>query len=116
MDPTPYIIGALAGLILGGGLAYVLINRILQGKADQIIKEAEQKGENINPMTSARMPALNSRSAPMRWFSLKAVPNRTPTRPRIIRVSVGLDGRMEGVNFSRTAGCQFGPLGRLIII
>lgn len=47
MDPIPYIIGALAGLILGGGLAYVLLNRMLQSKADQVIKEAEQKGENI---------------------------------------------------------------------
>ncbi|MCH1576299.1 MAG: ribonuclease Y [Flavobacteriales bacterium] len=47
MDPIPYILGALAGLILGGGLAYVLLNRMLQSKADQVIKEAEQKGENI---------------------------------------------------------------------
>ena len=47
MDPIPYIIGALAGLIVGGGIAYVLLNRVLQGKAAQVIKEAEQKGENI---------------------------------------------------------------------
>ena len=47
MEFTPYIIGALAGLIAGGTAAYVLLNRVLQGKTDRIIKEAEQKGENI---------------------------------------------------------------------
>ena len=46
MDPTT-IIGAFAGLIIGGAIAYVLLNRVLTGKAEQIIKEAEQKGENI---------------------------------------------------------------------
>ncbi len=43
----PYIIGALAGLVIGGGLAYAILNGVLKGKASSIIKEAEQKGENI---------------------------------------------------------------------
>lgn len=47
MDPIPYIIGALAGLVIGGGIAYALFNRMLKGKAEQILKEAEQKGEHI---------------------------------------------------------------------
>ncbi len=47
MDPIPYVIGAMAGLIVGGGIAYALLTRVLQGKAEQIIKEAEQKGEHI---------------------------------------------------------------------
>ena len=47
MDPTPYIIGAIAGLVAGGGVAYAILNGVLKGKASTIIKEAEQKGENI---------------------------------------------------------------------
>ena len=47
MDPTPYIIGGIAGLVAGGAVAYFILNRALQGKAELIIKEAEQKGENI---------------------------------------------------------------------
>lgn len=43
----PYIIGAIGGLLLGGGLAYAALNGALKGKASGIIKEAEQKGENI---------------------------------------------------------------------
>ena len=47
MDPTPYILGAIAGLVVGGGAAYAILNSVLKGKASSIIKEAEQKGENI---------------------------------------------------------------------
>jgi ribonuclease Y len=47
MDPIPYIIGALAGLVVGGGIAYALINRVMQSKAEQVLKDAEQKGEHI---------------------------------------------------------------------
>ena len=47
MDPTHYILGALAGLILGGGAAYAILSGVLKGKASSIIKEAEQKGDNI---------------------------------------------------------------------
>ena len=43
----PYIIGGLVGLLLGAGLAYAALNGALKGKASGIIKEAEQKGENI---------------------------------------------------------------------
>ena len=43
----PYILGALAGLVFGGGIAYAILNGMLKGKAASIIKEAEQKGENI---------------------------------------------------------------------
>ncbi len=47
MDPIPYIIGALAGLVVGGGIAYALISRVMQNKAEQVLKDAEQKGEHI---------------------------------------------------------------------
>jgi ribonuclease Y len=47
MDPIPYIIGALAGLVVGGGIAYALISRVMQSKAEQVLKDAEQKGEHI---------------------------------------------------------------------
>ena len=47
MDPIPYIIGGIAGLVAGGGVAYAILNGVLKGKASTIIKEAEQKGENI---------------------------------------------------------------------
>ena len=47
MEFLPYIIGSLAGLLIGGGLAYAALNASLKGKASSIIKEAEQKGENI---------------------------------------------------------------------
>lgn len=47
MDPTHYILGALAGLLLGGGAAYAILSSVLKGKASSIIKEAEQKGDNI---------------------------------------------------------------------
>ena len=47
MDPTPYILGGIAGLVAGGGVAYAILNGVLKGKASSIIKEAEQKGENI---------------------------------------------------------------------
>ena len=48
MESTlPYLIGALAGLVVGGGIAYAILRGMLKGKASTIIKEAEQKGENI---------------------------------------------------------------------
>ena len=47
MDPTQYILGAVAGLILGGAAAYAILNSVLKGKASAIIKDAEQKGENV---------------------------------------------------------------------
>ena len=48
METTlPYLLGGLAGLLLGGGIAYAILQSVLKGKASTIIKEAEQKGENI---------------------------------------------------------------------
>ena len=41
------IIAAAAGLLLGGGAGYVLFLRVLTGKRDSIVREAELKGESI---------------------------------------------------------------------
>jgi len=41
------IIAAAAGLLLGGGAGYFLFLRVLTGKADSIVREAELKGESI---------------------------------------------------------------------
>ncbi|MGB0150287.1 MAG: ribonuclease Y [Flavobacteriales bacterium] len=41
------IIAAAAGLLLGGGAGYVLFLRVLTGKRDSIVREAELRGESI---------------------------------------------------------------------
>ena len=41
------IIAAAAGLLLGSGAGYFLFLRVLTGKADSIVREAELKGESI---------------------------------------------------------------------
>lgn len=43
MDITSILIGLLAGIIAGGGIAFVVLNNKSNSKATQIIKEAEQK-------------------------------------------------------------------------
>jgi ribonucrease Y len=43
MDITSILIGLLAGIIAGGGIAFVILNNKSNSKATQIIKEAEQK-------------------------------------------------------------------------
>lgn len=47
MEPVSIIIGAAVGLVLGGGLVWVILNGILKGKRAEIIREAEKEGENI---------------------------------------------------------------------
>ena len=56
MDPIPYVIGAMAGLIVGGGIAYALLTRVLQGKAEQIIKEAGSSSLSASEVTPKRVP------------------------------------------------------------
>lgn len=46
-DNMSPIIAAAAGLLLGGGAGYFLFLRVLTGKADGIVREAELKGESI---------------------------------------------------------------------
>ena len=41
------IIAAAAGIILGAGAGYILFLRVLTGKRDSLIREAELKGESI---------------------------------------------------------------------
>ena len=41
------ILAAAAGLLLGGGAGYFLFLRVLTGKADSIVREAELRGESI---------------------------------------------------------------------
>ncbi len=43
MDNTTILIGLLAGIIAGGGIAFLVLNNKSNSKATQIIKEAEQK-------------------------------------------------------------------------
>ncbi len=43
MDITTILIGLLAGIIAGGGIAFLVLNNKSNSKATQIIKEAEQK-------------------------------------------------------------------------
>ena len=43
MDITSILIGLLAGIIAGGGIAFVVLNNKSNSKATQIVKEAEQK-------------------------------------------------------------------------
>ncbi|MCO4819476.1 MAG: ribonuclease Y [Bacteroidetes bacterium] len=43
MDITTLLIGLLAGIIAGGGIAFLVLNNKSNSKATQIIKEAEQK-------------------------------------------------------------------------
>jgi len=41
------ILAAAAGLLLGGGVGYFVFLRVLTGKADSIVREAELRGESI---------------------------------------------------------------------
>lgn len=47
LDPTALALGALAGLVLGGALIYLLLNGILKKRREAIIKEAEVEGEAL---------------------------------------------------------------------
>ena len=47
MDTISIFIGALGGLVAGGGLGYALFNRLLSSQKDEILAKAEQQGENI---------------------------------------------------------------------
>ena len=47
MDTVSILIGALGGLVAGGGIGYVLFNRLLSSQKDEILAKAEQQGENI---------------------------------------------------------------------
>ncbi|MFT4878693.1 MAG: ribonuclease Y [Flavobacteriales bacterium] len=47
MELTPILIGAAAGVAIGAGVAYLIFTKMLSKKAIGIIKEAEDKGENI---------------------------------------------------------------------
>ena len=81
MDPTPYIIGGIAGLVAGGGVAYAILNGVLKGKASTIIKEAEQKGENIKEkkILQARRNSSSSRKSTARK-SRRAMPRCKPSK------------------------------------
>lgn len=47
MEPVSLVIGVAAGLVLGGIAVWVILNSVLKGKRQEIIKEAEKEGENI---------------------------------------------------------------------
>jgi ribonuclease Y len=47
MEILPLIIGAVSGVVIGSGLAYVLYQKLLAKRAEAIIREAEEKGETI---------------------------------------------------------------------
>ena len=47
MDTISILIGALGGFVAGGGLGYVVFNRMLSSQKDEILAKAEQQGENI---------------------------------------------------------------------
>jgi ribonuclease Y len=47
MDPISIAIGAVVGLLGGAGIGYYLFTNLLKKRAEEVIAEAEQKGENI---------------------------------------------------------------------
>lgn len=47
MDPISILIGAGAGLIVGGILVWIIVSNLQKGKANGIIAKAEADGENI---------------------------------------------------------------------
>jgi len=47
MDITSLLIGLLAGVIVGGGIAWLAINAVLTKKKDSILSEAEKEGEAL---------------------------------------------------------------------
>jgi ribonuclease Y len=47
MEILPLIIGAVSGVVIGSGLAYVLYQKLLAKRAEAIVREAEEKGETI---------------------------------------------------------------------
>ncbi|HRE97784.1 MAG TPA: ribonuclease Y, partial [Flavobacteriales bacterium] len=47
MEPISLMIGAAAGLVLGGIIIYVILNGVLRKKREEVIREAEKEGENI---------------------------------------------------------------------
>ena len=47
MELLPIAIGAIAGVVIGTGLAYLLFTKLLDKKAQEIVREAEEKGENV---------------------------------------------------------------------
>ncbi|MGF1564090.1 MAG: ribonuclease Y [Flavobacteriales bacterium] len=47
MEILPLIIGAVSGVAVGSGLAYVLYQKLLAKRAEAIVREAEEKGETI---------------------------------------------------------------------
>ena len=69
-DNMSPIIAAAAGLLLGGGAGYFLFLRVLTGKADSIVREAELKGESIkgeeNPPGQGEVHQLKEKQADQR--------------------------------------------------
>jgi len=47
METTDLLIGGLAGIIGGGGISYVLLQRVLENKRKEVLDKAEKEGELI---------------------------------------------------------------------
>ena len=47
MDTVSIVIGSVAGLAIGGGLVYALLNSALKGRRNEIIVEAQKEAETI---------------------------------------------------------------------
>ncbi len=46
-ETTLFVIIAVSGVVIGAGLSYLLYLKLLTGKADSLVKEAEEKAETI---------------------------------------------------------------------
>ena len=60
MDIVAALIGALVGLIAGGGIVYFLLNSLMTKRREAILKEAEAQGEALKKekMVQAKEKAL----------------------------------------------------------
>jgi ribonuclease Y len=47
MDIVAALIGAIVGLVAGGGIVYLLLNSIMTKRRDGILKEAQAEGEAL---------------------------------------------------------------------
>ena len=47
MDIISLLIGALVGVIVGGGIAWLVLNNLLKGRRNEILEEAEKEAEAI---------------------------------------------------------------------
>lgn len=47
MEPISVIVGAVGGLVLGAVLMFVILDRMMKGRKNAILKEATQEGESI---------------------------------------------------------------------